>query len=101
MDVAIHKAKAELTRLIVAAERGTRVVLTRHGKPVVELKPIAKVGGFDFSPDDPERATFGLGGPAVPVAADLDDPAFSRQVLALAPAERRPASPSGRRRRRR
>lgn len=39
MTVGIAEAKSRLTELIRAAERGERVVITRHGKPVVQLSP--------------------------------------------------------------
>lgn len=37
----VHQAKTKLTELLRAVEAGERVVITRHGKPVVELKPVA------------------------------------------------------------
>ena len=35
----VYEAKASLARLIRRAERGERIVITRHGKPVAELGP--------------------------------------------------------------
>lgn len=38
--VSIHEAKAQLSGLVAAVEKsGERVVLSRYGKPVVELVP--------------------------------------------------------------
>ena len=34
-----YQAKDTLARLIQRAERGERIVITRHGKPVAELGP--------------------------------------------------------------
>ncbi len=82
MHVPIHRAKAELTKLISAAERGEPVVLTRHGQPVVALTPIARTGGFDFSPDDPLRVECGLPMTPRPVG-DVNDEGLSRTVLGL------------------
>ena len=39
MNVSITEAKAQLTELVRRAEAGEEVVLTRHGRPVVTLKP--------------------------------------------------------------
>ena len=36
-------AKNNLSDLIARAEKGEEVVITRHGAPVVELKPVASV----------------------------------------------------------
>ena len=37
----VAEAKAKLSELIDRAEKGEGVTITRHGKPVVELKPVA------------------------------------------------------------
>ena len=39
MDVSIAEAKNRLSQLIRAAEGGESVVITRHGRPVVQLMP--------------------------------------------------------------
>ncbi|MBX9700959.1 MAG: type II toxin-antitoxin system prevent-host-death family antitoxin [Acetobacteraceae bacterium] len=36
----VAEAKNRLTALIAAAERGEAVTITRHGKPVVEIKAL-------------------------------------------------------------
>ncbi len=36
----MHEAKTRLSQLVRAAEAGERVILSRAGKPVAELKPI-------------------------------------------------------------
>jgi prevent-host-death family protein len=41
----IAEAKNQLSGLIDRALKGEGVVITRHGHPVVELKPIAKTAG--------------------------------------------------------
>ncbi|URW74389.1 type II toxin-antitoxin system Phd/YefM family antitoxin [Sphingomonas donggukensis] len=38
----IAGAKDQLSRLIAAAEAGEHVVITRHGKPAVELRVVSK-----------------------------------------------------------
>lgn len=40
-DYSVAEAKAKLSELIDRAEKGEGVVITRHGKPVVELKRVA------------------------------------------------------------
>lgn len=39
----VAEAKNKLTQLIAAAERGEPVTITRHGRPVVEIRPVAQV----------------------------------------------------------
>lgn len=48
MEIAINEAKGKLSGLINAALDGEQVVLTKHGKPVAEIKPLAKT----ISPTD-------------------------------------------------
>ena len=40
MEVNIHRAKTNLSRLILKAESGEEVVIARAGKPVVRLVPV-------------------------------------------------------------
>ncbi|MGC1497685.1 MAG: type II toxin-antitoxin system prevent-host-death family antitoxin [Sulfitobacter sp.] len=47
MQASVHEAKTNLSKLIEAAERGERVVITRHGVPAAELVP-AKKGKVTF-----------------------------------------------------
>jgi prevent-host-death family protein len=42
MDVAISEGKAQLTELVRRAEAGEEVVLTRHGRPVARIVPVAR-----------------------------------------------------------
>lgn len=39
MKVSVAEAKNRLTQLIQSVERGERVTICRHGKPVVDLVP--------------------------------------------------------------
>lgn len=41
MEIAINEAKAKLSALISAAASGEQVLLTKHGRPVAEIKPFA------------------------------------------------------------
>lgn len=40
MQVNIHDAKTQLSRLIAAAEAGEEVVIARNGRPAVRLVPV-------------------------------------------------------------
>jgi prevent-host-death family protein len=40
MQVSIHEAKTQLSRLIAAVERGEEVVIARRDKPVARLVPV-------------------------------------------------------------
>jgi prevent-host-death family protein len=42
VQVSVTDAKAQLTELVRRAEAGEEVVLTRHGRPVAQLKPTAQ-----------------------------------------------------------
>jgi prevent-host-death family protein len=42
MDVGVLEAKNRLSELIERAERGERIVITRHGQPTIEFTPVRK-----------------------------------------------------------
>lgn len=42
MEVGVLEAKNRLSELIERAERGERIVITRHGQPTVEFTPVRK-----------------------------------------------------------
>ncbi|MCC6195310.1 MAG: type II toxin-antitoxin system prevent-host-death family antitoxin [Burkholderiales bacterium] len=46
-EVGVYEAKTHLPELLARVERGERIVITRHGKPVAELVPPV--------PHDPQR----------------------------------------------
>jgi len=41
MEIAINEAKGKLSGLIKAASSGEQVLLTKHGRPVAEIRPFA------------------------------------------------------------
>ena len=45
MQVNVHEAKTQLSRLLELVEQGETVVIARHGKPVAELIPAHKKKG--------------------------------------------------------
>ena len=48
MQENVHEAKTQLSKLLEMVEGGETVVIARNGKPVVELIPAKKSGGFPF-----------------------------------------------------
>jgi prevent-host-death family protein len=83
LELSVREAKARFAEAISAAEGGERVVITKHGKPVVELVPARPKGGHDFAKAAEVRERLGLTGVKIILPDDFDDPAFSRRVLGL------------------
>ena len=48
MQVNVHQAKTQLSRLLELVEDGETVVIARHGQPVAELIPARRQAGFPF-----------------------------------------------------
>ncbi len=82
MELSIREAKARFAEAAAAA-RGERVVVTKHGRPFVELVAAQRASGMDFEKAAIVRRELGLDGVAIRVPADFDDPTFSRRVLGL------------------
>jgi antitoxin (DNA-binding transcriptional repressor) of toxin-antitoxin stability system len=84
MKLSIREAKARLSEAIVAMEKGERVVVTRFGKEVAELRaPETAKRGLDFAAFEAFRKVRGWSDGALRLPANFDDPAFSRHVLGL------------------
>ncbi len=83
MKLSIREAKARFAEAAAAAARGERVVVTKHGRPFVELVPVHRVSGMDFEEAAVIRRELGLDGLKVSSPPDFDEPAFSRRVLGL------------------
>lgn len=83
MEISIREAKARFAEAAAAAARGERVVVTKHGRPFVELVPARKARGMDFQKAAIVRRELGLDGLKVTSPPDFNDPAFSRHVLGL------------------
>ena len=82
MERSIRAAKARFAESAAAA-RGARVVLTKYGRPLVELVAAQRASGMDFEKAAIVRRELGLDGLDVRLPADFGDPAFSRRVLGL------------------
>jgi prevent-host-death family protein len=85
MELSIREAKARFAEAAAAAARGERVVVTKHGRPFIELVSARGAPGMDFEKAAAIRRKLGLDGVKVSLPPDFDDPAFSRQVLGLEP----------------
>ena len=83
MELSVREAKARFAEAAAAAARGERVVVTKYGRPFVELVSAQRAAGMDFEKAAVIRRGLGLDGVKVSLPADFDDPLFSRQVLGL------------------
>jgi len=66
--VNINAAKAQLSRLIARVERGERIVITRSGRPVAELRAVRKTKRRPIPLQDPllRVEEYGYDGPIGP-----------------------------------
>ena len=83
MELALREAKARLSELVVAAQNGERVVITKHGEPTVELVRFRRTGGIDFDKLESVCIRLGIERNDRGWPADFDDPALGRRVLGL------------------
>ena len=72
MQVTIHEAKTQLSKLIAAAERGEEVIIARRDKPVARLDAVA---GFTGT-----TRIGGLKGRKLKMNAKFDAPALNAQI---------------------
>ena len=72
MQVTIHEAKTQLSKLIAAAERGEEVIISRRDKPVVRLNRVEEFSG--------KTRIGGLKGRKFKMAAKFDDPALNAEI---------------------
>ena len=70
----IREAKNQLPALVRAVELGERVVITRNGKPVVDVVPHEKRGGIDFEALRKWKRERGLPEVFAEISGDFDDP---------------------------
>ncbi len=83
MELSIREAKARFTEAAAAAAKGERVVVTKHGRPFIELVPVQLASGMDFEKAAAVRRELELDDLVVQVPSNFYDTAFSRQVLGL------------------
>ncbi len=85
MELSIPEAKSRFAEAADAAARGERVVVTKDGRPFVEMVPAQRAAGMDFAKAALVRRALGIDGLNVGSPADSDDPGFSRQARDLDP----------------
>jgi len=83
MELSIREAKARFAEAAAAAARGERVVVTKHGRPFIELVSAQRTFGMDLEKAAHLRRELGLDGLKVALPPNFDEPAFSRHVLGL------------------
>ncbi len=84
MNVPITEAKAQLLELVRRAEAGEEVVLTRHGRPTVELKAVRRPAARERSAEEKEaryRAIMEISRRAAAKATHGPDAAHSADYL--------------------
>jgi prevent-host-death family protein len=75
MYISVKEAKNQLSELLHRAEAGEKIVLTRHGKPVVELVPqLPKIGGINWTALDAYKKKHAIDKIVTYIAPDFDDP---------------------------
>ena len=72
MQVTIHEAKTQLSKLIAAAERGEEVIIARRDKPVVRLSMVEEFSG--------KTRIGGLKGMKFKMGSNFDDPALNADI---------------------
>ena len=77
MEVGVRQAKAEMSKLIEAVLNGQRVVITNHGRALVELVPVRP------EPKDSSRAYGSMKGILAKLPPDWDSPQAKSKVTAL------------------
>ena len=87
MEYALRDAKTHFSKLVRDAQNGERVVITKHGEPVVELVRCHEGGGINFDKLEADRRRLGIEDAppeeAEAMIAAFHDPALSRRVLGL------------------
>ena len=72
--VAREEAGAALAELAAHVEGGETIVLTRDGRPVLDLVPHRRKGGLDLAAGEAFLRAHGIVDPFPFIADDFDDP---------------------------
>jgi prevent-host-death family protein len=72
--VSIKDAKNRLTALARLVEKGETVVVTRNGKPILDLVPHRRKGGLDLEAGEEFKREHGVKELFPYVADDFDEP---------------------------
>ena len=75
MYISVKDAKNQLSDLLHRAEAGEQIVLTRHGKPVVELRQFEKKRrSINFEALEAIKKSLGVEQIVTYISPDFDDP---------------------------
>ncbi len=72
----MREAKTHLTELAREVEAGERILVTRNGKPVLELVAPRTVGGVNYEAGDAYLKSVGIERPIFELPDDFDAPLF-------------------------
>jgi prevent-host-death family protein len=72
--VSIKEAKDRLTELARRVEKGETIVVTRNGKPILDLVPHRKKGGLNLDALREFKREYGIRSFFTYIADDFDDP---------------------------
>ena len=82
MEYSVREAKANFSAAATAAANGERVVITKHGKPFVEIVPVRN-GTIDWDALARIQKELGFDTPDYDWPDEFNDPAFSRRALGI------------------
>ncbi len=77
MEVNVHHAKTNLSKLIAAAEDGEEVIIARNGKAAVRLVPVQAASKRS------RREMWGSGIGKIWISDDFDAPGTKAEIAAL------------------
>ena len=83
MQLSVREVKARFTEAANAAIGGERVIITKHGKPFVEMVPSKPDPGVDWARVQQIRKELGIERPEAGWVDTFNDSAFSLRVLGL------------------
>ncbi len=86
--VSIRDAKNRLTELAREVEQGTRVVITRNGRPVLDLVPHQTRKGLRFEAIEKFKRNHRIKSIVSYIADDFDDPLPQDFLLRMLPPDR-------------
>ena len=70
----MREAKSRLTELARRVEKGETIVITRNGRPVLDLVPHRPHGGLQLAAAERFRAKHGIAQIVPTIPDDFDDP---------------------------
>jgi antitoxin (DNA-binding transcriptional repressor) of toxin-antitoxin stability system len=74
ITVSIREAKNKLTELARRVEAGERIIVTRHGKPVLEMVQPTRKGGLNLEAGEAYLRSKGIEPRESWISPDFDDP---------------------------